>query len=191
MPRKQILTNDNIETDIKNIIQRPANPSRVEYNRAMTPLLIFSGIMLAAMVIFQNYYKLILLISLAFIVIYLVVDHFRQKNSVKNVTLNDYEITVETVSHVKEEIYSTDYSNPINRNLKQVHVFVMYFENGKVWNIPNDNYTWSHEYSMSDKTLCQLAHRGDTFTVVTNKATGSIIVAYPSEYFEYKNNESE
>ena len=187
MAKKQILTNYNIETDIKNILQHPANLSRVEHHSAMTPLLVFSGSVIVAMIIFQNYYKLVLLLSLVFIIIYLAFDHFRKKSNLKKISVDDYEITVEIVSHIKEEIYSTDYSNHISRKLKEVRVYIMYFENGKSWNIPKDNYTWSGECPMSDRTLYQTTHLGDVFWVVTKKDTCAIVMAYPTEFFEYKN----
>ena len=56
MARKQILTNDNILTDVKNILERPATLSYAEHKKANFPLLVFSAVMLIAMVIFQNYY---------------------------------------------------------------------------------------------------------------------------------------
>ncbi len=186
MARKQILTKDNIEADIKNTLKNPANLSRVERHRSMIPLFVFSGLVIVAMIIFQNYYKLVLLLSLVFIIIYLAIDYIRQKSSIKKVSFDDYEVNTEVVSHIKEEIYSTDYSTPINRKLKEVRVYIMYFENGKSWNVPKDNYTWSKECPMSDKALYQLTHRGDVFIVITRKDTGHIVVAYPSEHFEYK-----
>ncbi len=187
MAKKQILTNDNIETDIKNILENPAKLSRFEHRRSVTPVWVFSGLVLVAMLVFQKYYKLVLLLSLVFIIAYLAVDHIRQKNSIKKVSLDGYEVSQEVVLNVIEEIYSTDYSDYISKKLKEVRVCIMYFENGKSWNIPSDNYTWSVEFPMSDKALYQLTHSGDVFTVVTKKDTGDIVVAYPSEYFEYKN----
>jgi hypothetical protein len=84
MARKQILTNENIRTDIKNALKRPANPAHAEHHKEMLPLLVFSAILLAAMVIFQNYYKLILLIGLIFIAAYLIIDHLRKRNKINN-----------------------------------------------------------------------------------------------------------
>ena len=74
MARKQILTNDNILTDVKNILERPATLSYAEHKKANFPLLVISAVMLIAMVIFQNYYKFILLIGLIFIAAYIIVD---------------------------------------------------------------------------------------------------------------------
>ena len=190
MARKQILTNENIRNDIKNVLKRPATSSHAEHHKEMLPLLVFSAILLAAMVIFQNYYKLILLIGLIFIAAYLIIDHLRKRNKINNISIDDYEIKEEHVSHIKEEIYSTDHkihASSTVRNIHTAHVYIMYFENGKSWNIPKDNYTWSGEHPMSDRTLCQSTHPRDLFLTVTKKDTGEIVMAYPTEYFEYKN----
>ena len=189
MPRKQILTDDNIQTDVKNILKHPANLSRIEWRRSMIPLLVSSASVLVAMIIFQNHYKLVLLAYLIFIVVYLTVEYFRKKSSIKNVDIDDYEIKKVAVSFVREEVYSTEpgsYSY-IEKKLKTVHVYIMYFENGKSWNIPRDNYLWSKECPMSDRTLYQTTHCGDAFWVVTKKDTGEIVVAYPTDFFDYKN----
>jgi hypothetical protein len=189
MAKKQILTNNNIETDIKNILKRPANLSRIEHHKSMVPIWVNSVLVLIAMLVFQNYYKLVLLLDIIFIAIYLTVEYFRKKSRIKNVSIDDYEIKKVAASFVKEEVYSTaagSYSY-IKRKLKTVYVHIMYFENGKSWNIPKDNYLWSKECPMSDRTLHQITHSGDVFWVVTKKDTGEVVVAYPSEYFEYKN----
>ena len=188
MPRKQILTDDNIQTDVKNILKHPANPSHIEWRKSRIPLLVFSALVLVAMLVFQNYYKLVLLVSLMFIVVYLTVEYFRKKSSIKNVDIDDYEIEKVAVSFVREEVYCTEpgsYSY-IEKKLKTVHVYIMYFENGKSWNIPKDNYLWSKECPMSDRTLYQTTQCGDVFWVVTKKDTNEILVAYPTDFFEYK-----
>ncbi len=189
MARKQLLTNDNILTDVKNILKRPATLSHDEHKKANFPLLVFSAIMLVAIALFQNYYKLILIFGLIFIVAYLIVDSFRKKNKINNVSIDDYEIKGEPVSHINEEIYSTDHKIHVNSTVKKIHtahVYIMYFENGKKWNIPKDNYMWSGEHPMSDRTIYQSTRPLDLFWTVTKKDTGEIVMAYPSEYFEYK-----
>jgi len=189
MARKQTLTNDNILTDIKNILKHPATPSHAEHKKANLHLLIFSAVLLVAMVIFQNYYKSLLTLGLIYIAAYLVVDFFIVKNRVNNVSIDDYVINEELVSHIKEEIYSTDnkihFSTTV-RNIHTAHVYIMYFENGKSWNIPKDNYMWSGEHPMSDHTIYQSVRPHDPFLIVTKKDTGEIVMAYPAEYFAYK-----
>lgn len=189
MAKKQILTNENIRTDIKNLLKHPATLSHEEHHNSRFPLLVFSGVMLIAVVLFQNYYKVVLGISLAFIVIYLIVDYLRQQKSITNVSMENYEIKAECVSFVKEEIYSTDHQmhlNPVVKRIKTAKVYIMFFDNGKTWNIPENNYSWSGECPMSDHFIYQNTRFGDIFWTVTEKQTGEIVVAYPTEYFEYK-----
>ena len=191
MAKKQILTNENIRNDIKNALKHPATLSHAEHRKSMFPLFVFSAIMLIAIVLFQNYYKVVLGIGLGFIVVYFVVDYFRKQKSINNVSIENYEIKAECVSFVKEEIYSTDHKIHLSPTVKKIHtaqIYIMFFDNGKTWNIPKNNYAWSGEFPMSDDFIYKNTHFGDIFWTVTEKNTGKIVVAYPTEYFEYKNN---
>lgn len=187
MPKKQPLTNYNIISDIKNILRHPANLSYAEHRKSLIPLLIFTLVMGAAMLIFRDHYKLVLAVSLAFIVAYLVIDYLLKRKSAEKVSLEDYEIKKEAVSCINEEVYITDHSiSHMREKMSEICVFIAYFENGKKWNIPRDNYTWSRECPMSDHTIFQTTNHGDLFWTVTRKDTGEIVMAYPAEYFEYK-----
>ena len=104
MPKKQPLTNYNIISDIKNILRHPANMSHSEHRKSLIPLYIFTLVMLAAMFIFRDYYKLVLAISLIFIVAYLTIDYLYKRKSAKKVSLEDYEIKKEAVSCINEEV---------------------------------------------------------------------------------------
>jgi len=189
MARKQLLTNDNILTDIKTILKHPANLSHAEHHKSKMPFFVFSALLLVAMLIFQDYYKLILAISLVFIVAYLAIGYLRKRTSAEEVSLDGYEIKKEVVSYVNEEVYITDHSvSRMREKMSEIRVFIVCFESGKKWNIPKDNYTWSAECPMSDRAIYQTTSQGSLFWTVTKKDTGEIIMAYPTEYFEYKNN---
>ena len=191
MARKQIVTNENIRTDIKNALKHPATLSHVEHRKSRSPFLVYSGAMLIAIVLFQNYYKVVFGIGLAFIVAYLVVDYFRKQKSIANVSIENYEIKTECVSFVKEEIYRTDHKIHLSPTIRKIHtaqVYILFFDNEKTWNIPKSNYSWSGECPMSDDFIYKNTNLGDIFWTVTEKRTGKIVVAYPTEYFEYKNN---
>ena len=148
------------------------------------PILLLGGT--AITMIMDRRLALVMLATapLIFIVVYLAIGYFYQKNRTKNLSIDDYEIKNVVISHIKEETYTIRKRNAID---KTMCVYIMYFENGKSWNIPKDNYLWSGECPMSDRTLYQTTHRGDVFWVVTKKDTCEIVVAYPTEYFEYKN----
>ena len=189
MTRKQLLTNDNILTDIKNILKHPTNLSHAEHHRSKVPYFVFLAVSLVAMLIFQDYYKLILAISLVFIVAYLTVDYILKRKSAEKVSFDDYEIKREAVSYVNEEVYITDHSvSRMREKMSEIRVFIVYFENGKKWNIPKDNYAWSKECPMSDRAIYQTTSQGSLFWTVTRKGTGEIVMAYPTRHFEYKNN---
>ena len=189
MARKQILTNENIRNDIKNVLKHPATLSHEEHHKSMFLPFVFSTIMVIAIALFQNYYKVVLCVGLAFIVIYLVADYFRKQKSITNISIENYEIKAECVSFIKEEIYSTDHKLHLSPTVKKIHtakVYIMFFDNGTTWNIPKNNYSWSGECPMSDDFIYKNTHLGDMFWIVTEKQTGKIVVAYPAEYFEYK-----
>ncbi len=187
MPKKQPLTNYNIISDIKNILRHPANLSYAEHRKSLIPFLTFSLVLIAAMLIFRDYYKLVLAISLVFIVAYLTIDYLHKRKNAKKVSLDGYEIKKEAVSYVNEEVYITDRSiSRMSEKMSEIRVFIVYFESGKKWNIPKDNYTWSRECPMSDRAIYQTTVPGDLFWTVTKKTTGEIVMAYPAEYFEYE-----
>ncbi len=190
MAKREVLTNENIRTDIKNALKHPATLSHEEHHKALFPLLVFSGVLLIAIVLFHSYYKVVLGVGLAFIVIYLLVDYLRKQKSIANVSIENYEIKTECVSLVKEEIYSTDHKIHLNSTVKKIHTakaHIMLFDSGKTWNIPRDNYSWSGECPMSGDFIYKNTRFGDVFYTVTEKQTDKIVVAYPVEYFEYKN----
>lgn len=62
MAKKQILTDDNIERDIKNILENPANLSRFEYRRSIVPVCVFSTLLLVAMLVSKNIISLYFLL---------------------------------------------------------------------------------------------------------------------------------
>ncbi len=187
MPQKQPLTNDKIISDIKNILRHPANLSHSEHRKSLIPFHIFTLVLIAAMIIFRDYYKLVLAISLVFIIAYLTLDYFLKRKSAEKVSLDGYEIKKEAVSYVNEEVYVTDHSiSRMREKMSEIRVFIVYFESGKKWNVPRDNYTWSRECPMSDRAIYQTTSHGDLFWTVTKKTTGEIVMAYPAEYFEYK-----
>ena len=187
MARKQTLTDDNVKTDIRNILKYPANISHEEhlsFRKRDSVLLI---VLFVALLVFHNYYELVLALEVVAIMIYLAVGYLRKLYSIKNVSLDDYEIKEEDVSHIKKEVYLTSKRISKPKKVREVCVYIMHFQNGKTWNMPRDNYTWSGECPMSDRTIYELTQIGDIFLSVTKKDTGEVIMAYPTTFFEYKN----
>ena len=115
-------------------------------------------------------------------IIWFIISRFRLRHGIKKVSIDDYEVTEAVVSHTKEEEFVVRYY----KHSETILVYTIYFENGKKWDIPKDNYLWSVERPMSDFAIFQTAHRGDLFTVVSRKENGEIVMAYDTEFFEYK-----
>ncbi len=111
------------------------------------------------------------------------ISHIRQKVRTKNVSISDYEIHTETVSHTIAESYLARVGR---RHSERINNYTVCFENGKNWRIPIDNYLWSTERPMSAFAIYQSTHREDTLFVVTEKGTGVPVMAYPAAFFAYK-----
>lgn len=74
---------------------------------------------------------------------------------------------------------------------RTVSIYSIQFENGKVLRLPQENFLWSKEYPLSDFGLYEVTQPGDRFTVVEEKKTGNIVLAYPNEYFQYTGNRNQ
>ncbi len=144
-------------------------------------------LMVAAMILLVCLYPLLLLFALigffAFAILWSVFVKLRTEYRVKHLSIEDYEITRETVSHVRQEQYTVQKSR--HRSETVVNIIV-HFENGKSWRVPLENYLWCEDRSVSDGGVKATTHRGDVMTVVTHKKSGKIITAYSHEFFEYQ-----
>jgi hypothetical protein len=114
-----------------------------------------------------------------------------KKHKQKTVSMDDYEIIEDTLSHKEEEVHKETYRSAyrrraILRRTVTVTVYFLHFENGKSLQIPRLNFTWSEEQSMSDASLYNEAHRGDGFYLVVHKESGKIAAAYPKSRFVYQ-----
>ena len=141
------------------------------------------------MVVIEIFYTRVILgaliVSSVFLTGYSIFQNIRRKNRIKNVTINDYTITTEIVDSTSEEhflVRNGKYSS------RQIDNYTIRFENKKTWRIPNENHLWSERYRMSDHAVFTSTHRGDTMIVVTKKLTDTVVMAYNTEIFEYKNN---
>jgi hypothetical protein len=183
MAKKQNLTNANIESDIINILKHPSDMSREQFIKPYILVSILPILVLLLWCLFPSHYRLIGWIFVVSIAVGLTIYYIYKKYRIKNVSINNYDIKNEVVSYIKEETYR--YRG--RRRWRTIRVNILYFENGKSWNIPRKNYVWSERCSMSDRELSEITHMGDVFTVVTEKDTGKIVVAYHTGFFEYKN----
>lgn len=189
--KKEILTLKHIEEDVVHSLKKPREMTEDAYKKTKLGAALI-GIPLAVISAFN--YKIglfALIIFIAVVIVWGVVEILFLRNKRKTVSADDFDVTTEVLSNTVEEIYrqkSNRYyrRGGINRNRK-ISNYTLRFENGKSWRVPETNYEWSEEHKMSAFSIYQSSHRGDTFIVATNKATGEIAMAYSTEFFEYKN----
>ncbi len=186
MAKKQILTYAEIEKDIIHALKYPPSTSEASYKKGTVPAIILAVFLVVMEFIYPKLVTLILLAVIVFLIGYGIFNHIRLNNRIKNVSIDDYDIKVETVHSVDEEHYRAERGGKPRRT-DAVHNYIIRFENGKEWRMPRENYTWSERLRMHALGVYQTTHRGDSMTVVTKKETGEIVTAYHSDLFEYKN----
>ena len=108
MAKKQIVTNVEIEKDIVDAIKNPPEESERSYKSFTVPAIIIAVIMVVIEFIYPAFMVLLLLALMAFLICSAIFSHFRLKNKIKNVTINDYIITTEIVHSTDEEHYKAE-----------------------------------------------------------------------------------
>lgn len=185
MANKQILTKTEIEKDIINALKNPPNMSEASYKKTTIPAIIIAVLLVVIEFIYPIFILWVLIALVVFLIGSAIFNHFRLKNRIKRVSINDYYITKEVVHSISEEHYRAERGGK-RRRTEQINNYTVRFENGKSWRIPKDNYLWSVERPMSDCAIFRSTHREDVFIVVTKKDTNEIVMAYHTDFFEYK-----
>jgi len=184
MATKQIFTDADIEKDIINALRNPPRQTKSSDTKTRIAAVIIACELLVIEII-HPYFVFWLLIAFAPCVIMAVVfKHLILKYRIEKVNILDYRITTEVVKDTAEETYVIRH----RRRNETVTYYSICFENGKIWRIPTDNHQWSERYRMSNQSVFQSTHRGDTMTVVTKRLNDTVVMAYNTEFFEYKNN---
>ena len=186
------MTNAEIEKDIVDALKNPPEQSEESYksleNKESTSDIIIPICLVAIGFIYPISIPWILLGLIVFLIGYRLFDHFLLKNQIKNVTIDDYDITIDVVSSTDEEHYMvTIDSSVVRRCIDEVHNYIIHFENGKSWRVPKELYGGKDRLWMQDRGIYNSTHRGDTMITVTEKNTGNIVIAYNTNIFEYKN----
>ena len=188
MAKKQIVTNIEIEKDIVDAIKNPPKESERSYKSFTIPAIIIVVLLVGIEFVYPAFILWFLLALIAFFICSAILNHFRLKNKIKNVTINDYIITTEVVHSTSEEHYKAETGRSIHhRRTEQINNHIIRFESGKSWRIPKELYSWNERLRQCDGSIYNTTHRGDRLIAVTEKSTGKIIVAYHIEVFEYKN----
>ena len=184
--KKQILTNKEIEKDIINALYKKPDISEASYKKAIVIEIIVACLMIVIEFFYRSFILWVLLALFIYIVIGTLFLHLIRSLKAKRVSINDYNITTESVKRTSEEHFKIRRAGKWKRK-KPIDNYALYFDNDKCWRIPKDNYLWSSEYPMSDHAIFQSVNMGDKMIVVTKKRTGKPVMAYHTEFFEYKN----
>ncbi len=194
MAKKQILTNAEIKKDIVSALKNPPKEAEASYKRSTLACIIIAVLLVVIALIDPIFILWFLLALIVFIIGISIFHHFRLKNQIKNVMINDYDITAEIVHSIAEEHYRAEIGGSVaeiggsvkRRRTEQINNYIIRFESRKVWRVPKELYSWNERLRMHDVGIFNSTHRGDTMIVVTEKNSGKIVVAYHTEIFEYK-----
>ena len=186
MPKKQVITNSEIEKDIIGALKNPPRASEASYKKWTIPAAVIAIALIVVVAINPKIGCLIFLAVFALLIIFGIANYLRVKYRIKNVSICNYDVTREVVHSISEEHYKADTGGK-RRRIEQIDNYTTHFESGKEWRIPKQNYVWHERLRASDRGVYKTTHRGDTMLAVTDKRTDTIIVAYNTEIFEYKN----
>ena len=188
MAKKQILTNTEIEKDIIAALKNPPKMAEASYEKGTVPAIILAILLVIIEFIYPLLVLWFLLACLAFLIGNCIFKQIRLKKQIKNVSVNDYHITTQTVHSIKEEHYQIQKYSKYRfiRRSEQIDNYIIRFENGKEWRIPKELYAWNERLRLSDEGVFNSIHREDVLLVVTKKDTDEIVVAYHTDVFEYK-----
>ncbi len=188
MAKKERFTEAELLKDIKTSIKQTTHsPKNKKHNDLIKIIAILFGIGFVVIEIiypaFVLWFFLLLIIALPTFSIYEVV---KLKRKLKSVRIEDYEISTGILTDIEHERYTVSKGHKWYSGVEVINNYTMTFDNRDVWCVPKDNYLWCEERPMSDAAICQSSQIGDLFTVVRKRSTGKIVMAYPAEYFEYK-----
>ena len=183
LSKKQIVTSGEIVQDIITSLKAPDEMSKESYKKITIPCIIVAVIFAIIELVYPKFILFALLSFIPFLVVLSIINHFKIKRKMKNIHIDDYIITTAVLSHKEHDGYVA--KGP-KWHSKKVNVYTLNFENGECWRIPPKNYNWSERNAMSDFGIYQSAHRGDVFIVVTKKDSAKIVMAYHTDFFEYK-----
>jgi hypothetical protein len=183
MIKKQTVTNLEIEKDIIEALKHPPGLSK-QFNRRLKPPSLVIGTILGVMTFIYPLVVCWILLALLIISIGSIIFHVISiKYKIKRVSISDYDITTEVVHDIVHEQYWESGKGLV---IYEKNNYNICFENGKNWRVPKRLYYWSDMLRSRDIGICRTIQHGSIMIVVTQKATGKIVVAYNTEFFEYK-----
>lgn len=188
---KETFTKSNITEDLRHTVGTEQKMTKSTYTKVTIGAVavgVPAGILA---VFFPREALLVTLILLVAVLAAIPVGFLWKKHKQKTVSMDDYEIIEDTLSHKEEETHKETRPSRFRRGVAfrrtvTVTIYLLHFENSKSLQIPRLNFVWSEEQSMSDASLYSEAHRGDGFYLVVHKETGKLAAVYPKSRFLYR-----
>lgn len=174
--KKETVSIDCIRTDVKQAIRQAYNHLLgVTLLFLMTTALFITICMLDAVHIIVIFYR----VFCGFLLILTAALMVRQ--ICKAVVLHRTLKTTDCI--VKDRLVGLEEKE--HRRRRHIYTtYHLYFASYGEYVIPNNNYTWSQELSLSDQGVYRLSECGDEFFLVLSKQhTGSILLAYNTKLF--------
>lgn len=183
---KEYITEKEILHDIKVGRERMPRESKESYLRWAIPCTIIGVILgIAAFFIPEVYIAVGIVCCLCLLLVILWLPlRYLGKRLRKPPALDEYEMLTVTRVRAEEEHYVQG-RGPHFTSI-QVSRYTFFFDGGRSWLAPTDNYTWSTECRMAPSAILRCTEDGDRFLAVIHKKTGQIAVAYPTQYFVYR-----
>ena len=188
MAKMEIFTEAEIERDIQSAIKYPPDESEDSYKKWLIFALVLAPFSLLALPFIEKLSDFLWSFAWALLIITVLIfplSFLYLKIRLKNVSIRDYEISEDKVFSTEEERY-TDVYRTTRWHFRTVKNYNVNFCSGRTWRIPGELYFWSDRYRMKNYKICESSKAGDTMIVVTHRKTKKIIVAYNTEFFEYK-----
>ena len=189
MPKKETFTDVEILEDIKNEIKDPKRLSEIEYQKSSLPSFLVVIALIVAVIICAVWEVCEIFLSIPLLIAYIVFIKLRVLYKAKKVRIENYEVTTATLLNTVDESHweerASHYGSYRTRR-EWISYYVLRFEEFGYWVIPTTNYYWSKELRMQDGYIYENSHRGDEFIIVIEKKTKRIVVAYHTDYFEYR-----
>ena len=182
MRTKEIITAKQIELDVINSYKQKEDMPEVAHKKIIIPSAIAGCILGFIGVLFPWTAMWCISAIVIGVVIYFIVSSLLFHRKKSRFCIDDYQVkTIKLLYNTQER-----YIDRSGRSHRTVNIYVLHFEDGRAWTVPNKNYRWSKEMSMSENAILQSSNVGDDFVAVAEKATGNIVVAYNTKFFEYK-----
>lgn len=188
---KETFTKSDITEDLRQSAGNPKKMNKSTYVK-VTACAVALGVPAGILAVFFPWEASLVLLGMSVLLILAVpVCYLWMHRKQKNVSIDDYEIVEDVLSHKEEETHKETRPSHFRRGLAfrrtvTVTIYLLHFESGKSLQIPGNNFVWSEEQSMSDASLYNEAHRGDGFYLAIHKETGKIAAVYPKSRFLYR-----